>query len=532
MSPFFLIAILTLPFSAVLFILKTVYWLYLWQLKEYRVDRMRDFACSPSGQKKLWKNVFTVLDIVSVVVLITLAFNGSWVNVLLSLWIIVTFIQIVDYIHIRSQFKPVMTHKAILLCGVSLLCAFFFLLTDPMPPYVAHMLIPVLAPFCLTVLVLLLAPVSLLGKRRIIAQAKKKLEGMPKKPIVIGITGSYGKSTTKEFLTTLLSQQFKVLATPKHVNVDVGVARMILSSLTNDVEICIVEMAAYTPGEIQSTCDLVSPDIGIVTAISDQHLSLFGSLKNIQHAKGELIRSLPQNGLLVVNSDSKAAMEAGSLWSKAPIVAYSVETIADVYAADIKVTPDRVSAQYHSKKGVEDIIVPIHGKHVLSNVLAAMAVCEHLGLAWENMRKGLAHLDTLEGTMRLGTAPTGARIIDDHYNSNPEGFIAALEYMHVYNDKRKIVVTPGMIELGEHAHARHRSVGKRIATLADVCIITKMDSADDIIAGIHEENRSVEVRVLTQPEEVVSFLQNTTARDCVLIEGRVHSRVASWAFSS
>lgn len=532
MSPIFLIAALTLPFSAALFVLKTVYWVYLWQLKEYRVDRMRDFARSTSGQKKLWKNTFTILDVLSVVLLIWVVFNDSWVNVVLSLWVIVTGIQIAGYIRIRSQFKPVMTHKAVLLCGVSVLCAFFFLFAVPVSPYIVHMLMPVLAPFCLSIFVLLLSPVSFFGKRRIIAQAKKKLESMPKKPVVIGITGSYGKSTTKEFLTTLLSQQFTVLATPKHVNVDIGVARMILSSLTKDVEICIIEMAAYTPGEIQSTCDLIPPDIGIVTAISDQHLSLFGSLKNIQHAKGELIRSLPQSGLLVVNSDSTAAVEAGSMWSKAPIVTYSVETTASVYATDIVVTPERVSAKYHSTRGEQDIVVPLHGKHLLSNVIAAIAVSEHLGVTQENMQKGLAHLDTLEGTMRLSTAPTGAQIIDDHYNSNPEGFVAALEYMNVHSGKRKIVVTPGMIELGEHTSERHRSVGKRIGALADVCVITKTDSADDIIAGIHEENRSVEVHVLPQPEEVVSFLQKTTTRDCLLIEGRVHSRIISWAFSS
>lgn len=373
--------------------------------------------------------------------------------------------------------------------------------------------------------VLLLAPISKFFKKLIIAAAAEKLRRMPQPPIIIGITGSYGKSTTKEYLRVLLSQKYRVLATPAHVNVDIGVARALLNNLKNDTEVCVVEMGAYKKGEIKNICDLVRPSIAVLTAVADQHLSLFGSVEAIQEAKGELIQAIPHAGLCVVNADSPAAIETVKRFSAAPAYTYSTTQEANMTMSGIDVSPDRVRARYHGKYINMDINAPMHGKHLLSNLLAAIIVAEHLGLSIEEINAGIREISTLSGTMRVFINSSGSVIIDDHYNSNPDGFVAAIDYMTCYEGMRKVVITPGMLELGAHSTEQHQRIGAHIAAHADLCIITKNDFAQDIIEGLHRNGKPIEYIVCTTPEQAIDALQRCAEKDCILLEGRSHSRI-------
>ncbi|MCW1929761.1 MAG: UDP-N-acetylmuramoyl-tripeptide--D-alanyl-D-alanine ligase [Candidatus Kerfeldbacteria bacterium] len=497
---------------------KTLYWLYVWQLKEYRLDRMRDFLSTHTGRHKVWRNVFSVADIVLLIVSLLLA---SSLSPLLSiLWGIVCGAEVLMYILARSSFKPRFTAKALLVIALTFFITFFIAQMSRVSAFMLFVFTPLLVPFIVTAIILLFNPLSRIARGVVISIAKQRLEQMKEKPIVVGITGSFGKTTTKEYLKTILSEKFRVMITPAHVNVDIGVARAILKLLKDDTQVCIVEMGAYRQGEIAAICRMVKPHIGIITAIADQHLSLFGDVKIIQQTKGELIQALPEDGLCVVNQDFILATEAAKLWSKAPVYTYSTNRPANITVSEVEAKRNAVQARYRGKRLNFSFTAPMHGKHLLSNVLAAITVAEHLGLSQEEIVRGLEKIDTLEGTMQLVTGKTGATVIDDHYNSNPEGFTAALEYLNTFNGQRKIVVTPGMLELGTASAERHHDVGKAIADNADVCIITKKDFAQDIITGIETSARRIEFHVCSSSEEAVGLIEGTSEKDCILLEGR------------
>jgi UDP-N-acetylmuramoyl-tripeptide--D-alanyl-D-alanine ligase len=241
----------------------------LWQLKEYRWDRMRDFF----------------------------ARHGYWVFGLSFL---------------RHPVRlPAPTPRAVslilaaILVELAVISFFFHWIT-----FVAFLF---LRFYLFSALILLLGVPTRIVKRHIIGRASKKMRRYPQL-IVIGVTGSYGKTSVKTILAHILSGAKRVIATPEHVNTDIGIARFILSAKGGSAsgvktdftgaDIVIVEMGAYKRGEIQIMCDMVKPTIGILTAINEQHLSLFGSMKNIQSAKYESLRSLPQDGLAVTNRDN------------------------------------------------------------------------------------------------------------------------------------------------------------------------------------------------------------------------------------
>lgn len=506
-------------FIIIIFIFfKSLYWLYIWQLKEYRIDRMRDFLTTDTGAKKIWKNWYTLYDIA---ISLCLIFSHTIIAMVAALFFMCC--EIMLYAYHRSEFRPRFTKKALLIVALTYLS--LILLTGPYTRTIAFILLPFVIPVVVTFFVCTLSPFSLYGKRVVMHAAKKKLDGLPKRPIIIGITGSFGKTTTKEYLATLLAEKFNVMTTPSHVNVDIGVARSILAGVTEKTEVCIIEMGAYTVGEIESTCAMVQPSIGILTAVADQHLSLFGDIKTIQKTKGELIRALPKHGLCVVHADFPLALEAGHMWSQAPVTTYSAKNHADCTAQITQTSHDAIVAHYAGKKASFDFTAPIHGPHLLSNLVAAIVVAEYLGLSEKEICAGISKIRTLQGTMQLLQARTGARLIDDHYNSNPEGFLAALDYLNTFSAHRKIVVTPGMLELGESSSRHHQEVGKKIAEVADVCIVTKSDFAYDILKGIHDSGKHIEVVVCTTPEEAVQLLQRTQKNDCILLEGRSHATI-------
>ncbi|MFH1426672.1 MAG: UDP-N-acetylmuramoyl-tripeptide--D-alanyl-D-alanine ligase [Candidatus Kerfeldbacteria bacterium] len=514
--------------------LKNVYWIYIWQLKEYRTDRMVDFLTTRSG-KRATLNVWTFIEIAFLIIWLVAYWDSVYIdiansllfNTLVYLFFAFLLLELVRYL--RWRVFPTWTSKAMLLSILSPLISIIiaYVIGIYTGSFLSMIIAVLLIPLTATFIVLLFQPLASVQKQRIIRSAKEKLASLS--PTVIGITGSYGKTSTKQFLQTILDQRFKTISTPKNVNVDIGVAQTILSSLTDEHEVFIVEMGAYRPGEIDAICDLTSPIIGILTAINEQHLALFGSLEAIRNTKAELLASLPKTGLAVVNKDISSCVEA-SKQTEAKLKLFSTQDVAHTYATDIEVEPHAVQFMLHIGKRSAVVRTSLHGEQVISSILAAATAADHLGMSIEDIAEGIKKLKPVEGTMHLLNGRNHFYVIDDHYNSNPDGFMAAVDYLTQFEDKKKIVITPGMQELGVETDKHHRNVGTYLAKTVDQLIITKKDFAKPLRDAAKQGGMQAgNIIVNDRPKKLISsVLSNFTSDDVVLIEGRVQDAIFSY----
>ncbi len=515
---------------------KTLYWTYIWQLKEYRTDRMLDFLSTRSG-KKATLNTSTIAELLLLIAVIifvlpsqaTFDLFGS----IMGYSIVAFFLAILLFEgaqYMRWRITPVWTAKAIIITSITVLtlCIALYVLDMATGWFIGTIICLALSPLVVSMWVFLLQPVTSMQKRRIMQQAKEKIDHL--QPIVIGITGSYGKTSTKHYLQTILEQKFSVLSTPKNINVDIGVAQTILNQLDESHDVFIVEMGAYKSGEIKAICDLVSPIIGVVTAINEQHLALFGSLETIKNTKAELLEALPKSGLAVVNKNNNSCIEIMER-SRAIKKYFSVDDIAHCYASDVVVQPREIQMTLHIQKNKKQTYTRLHGQQVLPSVLAAATVADHLGLSLDEICSGIEKLKSVEGTMHLRSGVNHCMIVDDHYNANPDGFLAAIDYLQLFDEQRKIIITPGMQELGSETDSHHRNVGTRAGEIADKLIITKRDFATPLqeaakSGGLQEQ----QIIVNEKPQQVIEQLQDVTDKDVILIEGRIHQSILKYLF--
>ena len=312
------------------------------------------------------------------------------------------------------------------------------------------------------------------------AQNKLRMMNLP----VVGITGSYGKTSSKNILNDILNVKFNAFATPKNFNTPYGLIRSINQYLDKFSDIFIAEMGAFKVGEIKTTCKLMKPKYGILTTIGEAHLESFGSRENIQKGKFELIESLPSDGIGILNGDDEW-QRSYKLKNKCRILWTGIDNKdVDIYATNIKLSGsgtsfdcvfkgDRKKYSFHTK---------LLGKHNVYNILAAIILGKELGMTIEELKRGVASVRTIEHRLELKKSGT-INIIDDAYNSNPVGSKMALDVLNMM-DGVKIVVTPGMIELGEKQYDANFNFGKYISEVADYTILVGENQTKPIYDGL------------------------------------------------
>ena len=293
--------------------------------------------------------------------------------------------------------------------------------------------------------------------------AKRMLRSMPNLKI-IGVTGSFGKTSTKHFLYRVLSERYNVLMTPGNFNTTLGVVRTVREHLKPHHEVFIVEMGAKQRGDIKEICDLVEPTIGVVTSVGEMHLETFGSVENVARTKFELIDALPKGGFGVVNIDSEAA------WSYIKeqgcnVATYAVEREeADFRASNILYSASETRFDVAHDGGVDEgYATHILGRGNILNITAALAVAEHLGVGVEARRRAVRQIEQVEHRLSMRRSG-GISILDDAYNSNPEGARMALEVLSDFaTEGKRYVVTPGFVEMGAKQFDNNRAFGGDIA---------------------------------------------------------------------
>ncbi len=315
--------------------------------------------------------------------------------------------------------------------------------------------------------------------------AQKKIDSM-QDLIKIGITGSYGKTSTKFILGTLLSEKYKVLVPPSSYNTPMGLTRMIREQLDKTHEVFIAEMGARRTGEIKELCDLVHPQYGILTSVGKQHLETFKTLENITKTKYELIEALPKDGMAFFPSDNDICFEL-YMATRKPKVLYGLTDRGEplyMTAADISVGPEGSSFELVCPDGKVTCTTRILGKHNIANILGCASIAHVLGLTLEEIASGISKLEPVEHRLQIIPTNNGITVIDDSFNSNPSGSKAALDVLASFNGRRKIVITPGMVELGEEENEQNMIFGSRMADVADYVILVGENHTRPIAEGL------------------------------------------------
>jgi UDP-N-acetylmuramoyl-tripeptide--D-alanyl-D-alanine ligase len=382
-----------------------------------------------------------------------------------------------------------------------------------------------LAALILPLANVILYPVEAGFRRMFVGRARRNLSKAG--PVVIGITGSYGKTSTKEYLAHILSARYRVLATPKSYNTLMGVCLVINSELAGGetYDYFIVEMGAYIEGEIRRICDLTKPQISIMTAVGPQHLERFGSLEATARAKYEIIEALPPDGVGVFNWDNhyvRALYEKGYPQTR---IAVSWEN-AD-HATQLRFLARNVR---QTVEGLEFDVVDtlldeqLHfstrllGQHNVTNILLATAVARHLGLTLTEIAVRVASLEPAEHRLQTKTLPGGITVIDDAYSANPVGAQNVLDVLALYQNGRRVLITPGIVELGPLQDQENHKLGVRAAQVCTDIVLVGIEQTRPIQKGVREAGFSEDHLCVfdTRDEAIAWFNRELQEGDTVL----------------
>lgn len=383
-------------------------------------------------------------------------------------------------------------------------------------------------PLILTGGNLLMMPVEAALRRMFIARARAVMARV--RPVVIGITGSYGKTTTKNFITDILNGRYKAYATPKSYNTMMGVCIAINNDLKDDysIEYFVVEMGAYIRGEIQRICDLTPPQISVVVDVGPQHLERFGSLETIAAAKYEIIKALPDDGVGIFNWDNpyvRAMYERGYprtrlAVSKTIDPAQVMEGGPRFVASEVIETLDGLRFTMTDTVTGEKIIfsTPLLGEHNVTNILLATAVAVHEGMSLQDVAARVRTLRPAESRLVKQVSDQGITIINDAYSANPVGAVSALRVLGMHTGGRRLVITPGMVELADLHEQENYKLGQAAARYATDAILVGEEQTRPIKAGLLAEGFSAEhLRVVQTLREAIDWYQaNFKPGDTVL----------------
>ncbi|MBI5842480.1 MAG: UDP-N-acetylmuramoyl-tripeptide--D-alanyl-D-alanine ligase [Chloroflexi bacterium] len=334
---------------------------------------------------------------------------------------------------------------------------------------------------------------------------------------VIGITGSVGKSTTKELVAEVLGMRYRTLKNPGNLNNEIGLPLTILR-LSSGYERAVLEMGFYVPGEIQFLCDIAMPQIGVITNVGTVHAERAGSQEAIARGKTELVQYLPEDGAAVLNFDDPWVRKMEEK-TKARVFFYGLSPEADLWADHIEgLGLEGIRFRLHYNHETLHARIPMIGRHSVHTALRAAAVGLLDGLTWQEIFEGLqqGHTQLRLVAVRSGS---GALILDDTYNASPESMLAALNLLDEM-DGRKIAVLGDMLELGPYEKQGHEMVGLRAAQVAKMLIT--LGTRGHMIANAARRAGMKPSNILEfeEPEPIVNWLnQNLSANDAVLIKG-------------
>lgn len=366
-------------------------------------------------------------------------------------------------------------------------------------------------PFNIIIANFLADPTETMINNHYINSAARKLGKKEYNDLIrIGITGSYGKTSTKYILQTILSEKYNVLATPESYNTTMGNVRTIREKLKPEHQVFISEMGARRRYDIQEICNFVRPQIGIITSIGPQHLETFKKIENVVKTKSELLVGLTYEGVAFLPINDKYCKEIYQK-EKHEKYSYGIGEKADVYATDIKLSAKGSTFTVVTKNDRFTCTTKLLGEHNVQNIIGSIAIALHLGLTKEEIMRGVEKIEPVPHRLQILPSPNGGVVIDDAFNSNPVGSKMALEVLKKF-EGRKIIITPGMVELGAEEYKLNKEFGRQMADAVDVAILVGVKRSKPIEEGLREkkfdENNIYVVNSLAEATNRLTKLAN------------------------
>jgi UDP-N-acetylmuramoyl-tripeptide--D-alanyl-D-alanine ligase len=398
-----------------------------------------------------------------------------------------------DFSKVMKRKKLVMTTKAkLLLAWLWVLIAIGWIISFAlilMQSYIALLALIILAPYVLAIglVIPLVIGTYLVQKpreKRIIAAAKQKLQAHS--ATKIAVVGSFGKTTMKEILLNVLAEDKRVAATPGNMNTPLGISRFI-DTLDGSEEVLIFELGEYYPGDIRDLCDLVQPDMGVITGINEAHLERFKTIDRTIATIYELADYLGDKPLWV-NGESKLAFDN----IRRGAIAYTRKGAGKLKVQHPKAGLEGVDFQIVGGGTKMRLHSDLLGMHNIGPLLAGVGIGLHLGLTPRQIEQGIAKTKPFEHRMQPSHAG-GIWTIDDSYNGNPDGARVAIEFLGQIKDHRRVYVTPGLVEVGPATAVVHTAIGLQLAKNADVVVLVKNSATPFIARGLEEGGFTGEV---------------------------------------
>ena len=319
-----------------------------------------------------------------------------------------------------------------------------------------------------------------------LAQAYRQQLEIP----VIAVTGSNGKTTTKDMLAHLLAKKLNVFKTYKNLNNHLGLPLSLLQ-IKQKHEAAVLEMGMSHPGEIDFLAGMAKPTISIITNIGDAHIEYFGSQAKIAEAKGELLTHTDPDQFVLLNQDDPFVMNLTRKYS-GRIISYSIRRQADVYATEIKYTEQGTIFKLHIGNESVSCLLPMFGRHNVSNLLPGAFIAHHFGCTLEEIKEQLLSLKISDMRFQIIPGPGGSILINDAYNASPTSMKAAIDtFSQIYPQRKKVVVLGDMFELGEEAERLHAEIGYHLQKLNMTVLTIGRQAAviADVAGGMHAENK-------------------------------------------
>jgi len=497
-----------------------LFWLYLWQLKEYHIGRFIDHFRTEKGKKIFLNKVFLLKFCLFVLFLFFP--SKPFLYLFFAIYFFETLKFLFDFFR-NKLLRPIFTSKVIFLLSFSSIFTLTYVSVAffSTSSLIFYLLIFDIFNFAIfSGIVLIFQPITFLLRSLIIYKAKKKIKKM-RDVLVIGICGSYGKTSTKEFLATILEGKFsgKILKTKEHQNSEIGISKCILENLNKMHKIFVVEMGAYNKGGISLLCNIVKPKIGIITGVNEQHLATFGSMENLISAEGgkELIESLPEDGFIIFNGENEILRKIyQETRIKKKIVGVSNKEF-DIWAENVEVQKDTLKFKIFTKDGESgEFNLNLIGSQNVQNFLLAFCCAKELGMTLEEIAKEARRLTQEQSGVRLIRTKHGLNIVDATYSANPDSVISHLEYLKIWEGK-KVIVMPCLIELGKKTKEVHQKIGRKINEICDLAIIVTKDRFEEI-----KKEAKDKAMFLENPKEIFEKLKNfKEENDIILLEGRL-----------
>ncbi|MBU4380752.1 UDP-N-acetylmuramoyl-tripeptide--D-alanyl-D-alanine ligase [Candidatus Parcubacteria bacterium] len=326
-------------------------------------------------------------------------------------------------------------------------------------------------------------PYEVINRKITIYKTRKKILSLKSRGLkIIGITGSYGKTTTKEFLYRILKTHFRVLRTPESYNTLFGIAKVVDLELDENYDFFICEMGAYKIGEIKELCYMIPPDFAILTGINEQHLERFKKIENTIKAKFELIEAVKNKAQCLLNRDCRIILDNYQIYTSDPMF-YSL--------GDFKIK--------------NPFLI---GKANLTNATGAGKMALLLGVSLNNVRIVLNTLKPIPHRLEIKKLDNDWIILDDSYNSNVDGFKQALEALANFKNHTRIIVTPGIVELGNKTLEIHQTLGKLVNNICDYAVLVGKNERTEMLAStIKNKGKVIFIKSIKDLNETVANLE-------------------------